>query len=334
MNYTVENYLNHNWITIKNDSNLEIVFCSCGASIYSMHFDNEPVILEFLNKEDFLTSNGYHGKTLGRVAGRVTSPLEIDNKLYDLKLEKGFNYSLHAGSDTSISYKDFKYEVKEFDNKIKVIFKYTSKNLENGFPGKVKVKITYEINRYKDEIKLIQEAKADSKTIINLSNHLYFIFNNDLNLNKYYLKMNAPKYGVVDKTILITGVEDVPDYLDFTKGANLRIKMNKVEENSFLGTIDNTFIFDNSKIKYGKVILRNDKTQLTLKTDYPAMNIYVDNSLRDFVFKNNPGNNKRRGIALEPQLFLLDRDSITFDQDKKYKFTNTYTFKKLEGKDE
>lgn len=334
MDYFIKEELNSKWIYVKNDANLNVCFCSFGASVYSLDFNNEPVILKFASKEDFLYSKGFHGKTLGRVAGRLLSPIVIDNVSYNLKLEKGFQYALHGGSDTSLSYKNFDVEVKTLSNKIKVIFTYIDKDLENGFPGKCKIKITYEVSLKSDEIKLIQEALPSKKTFINLSNHMYFIFNNDLNLDKYYLKMNASKYALVDKTILIKDISEVPEYLNFTNGENLKLKMEQVEKESFLKTIDNTFIFDETFNGGGKVILRNNKTQLTLTTSYPAMNIYVDNTLNDLNFENSPKKTLRRAIALEPQLLVLNQESITFDKNKKYYFYNKYSFKKLEVKDE
>lgn len=334
MEFFIKEEFNTKWVYVKNDANLSICFCSFGASVYSLDFYNEPVILKFASKEDFLYSKGFHGKTLGRVAGRILSPILIDNISYNLKLEKGFQYALHGGSDTSLSYKNFEVDVKTLSNKIKVIFSYVDKDLENGFPGKCKIKITYEVGLKNDEIKLIQEAILNRKTLINLSNHMYFIFNNDLNLNKYYLKMNASKYAVVDETILIKDVAEVPKYLNFTNGENLKIKLEQVEEESFLKTIDNTFIFDETFNGEGKVILRNNKTQLTLTTSYPAMNIYVDNTLNDLVFENSPIKTLRKAIALEPQLLVLNQENITFDKNKKYYFYIKYAFKKLEVKDE
>lgn len=334
MEFFIKEEFNTKWVYVKNDANLSICFCSFGASVYSFDFYNEPVILKFVSKEDFLYSKGFHGKTLGRVAGRLLSPIVIDNISYNLKLEKGFKYALHGGSDTSLSYKNFEVDVKTLSNKIKVIFSYVDKDLENGFPGKCKIKITYEVGLKNDEIKLIQEAIPNRKTLINLSNHMYFIFNNDLNLNKYYLKMNASKYAVVDETILIKDVAEVPEYLNFTNGENLKIKLEQVEEESFLKTIDNTFIFDETSNGEGKVILRNNKTQLTLTTSYPAMNIYVDNTLNDLIFENSPIKTSRKAIALEPQLLVLNQENITFDKNKKYYFYIKYAFKKLEVKDE
>lgn len=330
MNYSIINRNGYEWIHVKNDADLEVVLSTCGASIYSLKVFGEPVILEFTNLEDFIKSNGYHGKTLGRVAGRIKSPILIDNVKYDVKLEPGYDYSLHGGSDTSLSYKNFNVEVISSNKKIKIIFETIDKDLENGFPGNVKVQIIYEFARYANEFKIYQKAHSDKKTYINLSNHLYFIFNNDINLDSYNLKMNSSYIGDVDETIFITKKVEVPSYLDFRNGASLKEKMDEVEEKSFLKTIDNTFIFDETVMnKRGKVVLSNDKIELTLTTNYPAMNIYVDNSLRPFVFKNNQGLNKRRGIALEPQLFDLDLESITFDKGKKYNYFNKYVFKKL-----
>lgn len=65
-----------------------------------------------------------------------------------------------------------------------------------------------------------------------------------------------------------------------------------------------------------------------MKTNYPAMNIYVDNSLIDYKFKNMDGNFKRRGIALEPQLFGFNKDSISFEKGDTYNYKIEYSIKR------
>ena len=67
MEFFIKEEFNTKWVYVKNDANLSICFCSFGASVYSLDFYNEPVILKFASKEDFLYSKGFHGKTLGRV---------------------------------------------------------------------------------------------------------------------------------------------------------------------------------------------------------------------------------------------------------------------------
>ncbi|MBR1581818.1 MAG: hypothetical protein IJ656_02185 [Bacilli bacterium] len=311
-------------IEVTNKTGLKIVLCTYGASVFSLKVNDKPLILEFENFDEFLDSLGYHGKTLGRVAGRILSPIEIDGVKYELKKELDFPYALHGGSQTSLSYVNWDYKIKKGLGFTSVVFSILDKDLNNGFPGNVLFKITYKIFNNKNEFRLIQEAKTDKKTYINLSNHMYFSFSNDLNLSDYVLKMDASRYGDVRKDILITETKQVPEMLNFKEGAKLGEKLDIIEKESFLGTIDNTFLFDNSTDSEADVTLENQDFKLVLNTNYPAMNIYLDNSMGDQKFVNNKGINKRRAIALEPQLYDLELDSITFDKNHSYKYFINY----------
>ena len=67
-----------------------------------------------------------------------------------------------------------------------------------------------------------------------------------------------------------------------------------------------------------------------MKTNYPAMNIYLDNSLSDAKFNNRSDYGLMRGIALEPQLFVLDHNQITFYKGDTYDYKIEYSLKLLE----
>ena len=43
------------------------------------------------------------------------------------------------------------------------------------------------------------------------------------------MKMNASKYGVVDKDVFITDIEEVPSYLDFNRMSKLGSKLDAIE---------------------------------------------------------------------------------------------------------
>ena len=58
-----------------------------------------------------------------------------------------------------------------------------------------------------------------------------------------------------------------------------------------------------------------------------SMNIYVDNNMTPLKFKNRDDFGKRRGIAIEPQRWLFDRESITLRKGEKYSHYIDYKFK-------
>lgn len=314
------------FIEVDNGKNIKVVFSNYGASVFSLHYDNDPMILEFKDKNEFLSSKQYYGKTLGVVAGRMPCDGELDGKEYHLvETDEGTNFCLHGGAQNSISYKPWKYSIKDNVNEIKVIFDIKTKRNENGFPGSGSFRITYILSKTTNKFKIKFNAKTNNSTFVNLSNHIYWNFNRSLNLNDYSLKMNAPSYGVLRNDLLIIGLDDVPLFLDFTRAKKLKSSLDFIADNVFVKTIDNTFLFDGK----GRVVLKNNEYKLQLDTDYPAMNIYLDSSMTPVEFANRNDFKERRGIALEPQLFGYNIPSTILRKGNKYQYNVVYSIKKI-----
>lgn len=313
------------FIKVNNGCNLEFVFSNYGASLYTLNYDGQPIVLTLEDKEIFLKNPNYFGKTLGIVAGRLKCHGFLYDQEYNL-LDTGHDICLHGGDAKSLSYKKWKYDIKENDKYINVIFKIKTKDGENGFLGSASIKIIYKIYKNKDKFNIIFKGKILKDCLMNLSNHIYWNFDCSKNLDEYSLKMNCDRVAIMDDNLLHLGFEDVPAYLDFNNMKLLKNNMTFIERNLNVGTIDNTFLFKCGENP--KVVLKNKEYTLTMKTNYPAMNIYVDNSLIDYKFKNMNGNFKRRGIALEPQLFGFNKDSISFEKGDTYNYKIEYSIKR------
>ena len=143
-------------------------------------------------------------------------------------------------------------------------------------------------------------------------------------LRDYYLKMNVDQVAVTEPNLLIVDKEKVPAHLDFNKAAKLNKRMDYVEKHDFKKTIDDTFIFSSMP---GKIILQNNDIKLDITTDCSSLNIYVDNSLTPVKFKARNDYSLRRGIALEPQRFILNKDEIILHKGEVYKNYIDYKFK-------
>lgn len=321
--YKILNYKkNIDFIEIDNGLNLRICLSNFGAGVYSIYYDNNLMTLTLKEKEDYLFNPCYFGKTLGVVAGRLPVDGYLNNgEAYHL-LDTGNGLDLHGGDLKSLSFKSWKYKIKENENEIRIVFSIKTKDKENGFLGSALIKVAYIISKKDNKFKIKFNGKINKDCLLNLSNHIYWNFKNSKDLNGYSLKVNADRDAVMNENLLHIGIEEVPAYIDFRRMKSLKSSMNFIERNISIGTIDNTFLFENNK--KGNVILKNDEFLIKLKTNYPAMNIYVDNSLRDFRFLNRNDLAKRRGIALEPQLFGFDRKSICFEKGDKYNYELEY----------
>lgn len=305
------------FIEVKNEGKLSAIFSNFGAGVFRLRYDNKPLILEFEDKEKWLYCKQFYGKTLGRVAGRIRCNGEIDGEPYSL-VETSDNYSLHGGYTNSLSFKPWKYKVKEYKNRIDVIFEIKSKDLENGFPGDCKIRVTYQLFN-NNNFKIVYKAKTSTKTLVNLSNHNYYNFFNSKDVSDYVLKVNASNYGEIDETIFITSTEKMPWYLDFERATKLNGRLNYIEKHVPVKTIDNTFVFNSIIKNKPQAILKNKDCKLSLYTDYPAMNIFCDDLHEPIKFTQfDEINNGRRALALEPQLYNFDTKSLVLRKGETY----------------
>ena len=329
MKYSIEKFNDKiDFISVSNEKGLDVIFSNFGAGVYSLRFNKAPMILEFQNKEDWLYAQGYYGKTLGRVCGRLKCQGELDGIKYNLK-EKVANHCLHGGDLNSLSYRPFKYSVKEYKNKICVSFLIKLKNLENGFLNKANIKVVYEVYE-NNNFKVKYLGTTDKVTLMNLTNHFYFNFNSSNTINDYYLKINADKCSVIDDDTFIIGYNNVPDILNFTKATKLKARLDKIEKELNVKTIDHTYLFNEVNSKIPQIVFKNKEFKVSVYTSYPACNFYGEIFGKPLKIVGIEDDNlKRRSLAIEPQLVNYDFDSIILRKDQKFNHFILYKFKDL-----
>ena len=320
----VDNVEGYEFIEVTNNANLCITLCTCGASVYSLSYDKNPMILTLKDKSLFLHTPQYYGKTLGRVCGRIVPHQEVLSKTFDLTPNE-FENVLHGGKN-NLSYRNFKYKIKENNKAMKVDFSYVSKDGDNGFPGRIILHVIYEIYKDSDIVNIRFTCTPSEDTILNFSNHMYFNFSGT-EMSDYKLKICASKCFDMDEHLLPTRIREVPHALNFTKLSRIGLRMKEVEKVIPFKNIDHTFIFDEVDKHKRQVILANDEYKLYVRTTYDALNIYYDNSGTDVEFTNGDLH-LRRGLAIEPQHNLLNRDIISIHKGEKYDEMISYKFLK------
>ena len=99
------------------------------------------VAVGFDDMEGLLNQTNYYGATIGRYGNRIAKgKFILDSKEYHLHINNGPN-SLHGGK------KNFSHVVwngNQIDHQ-KVELTYLSKDMEEGFPGNLAVKVTYRL---------------------------------------------------------------------------------------------------------------------------------------------------------------------------------------------
>lgn len=308
------------YIQAETKSGLKVVFSSLGASIFSIHFNGEIMSENPASTKDFLKPNIYHGKTIGQIANRVKDGKVIINDVtYQITPNEGPT-ALHGGPG-GLSQHCFGIQRFQKDGNLTIIYSHEKPKKGGYLPGKVNYLVAYTLSDDSTSIRVDYRASSDEDTIIALTNHTFFCLG-DENIDD--LKMMIPSHRFIhpDESLLIPVEErDIVPCLDFNKKKPL---IKDIDDpyllNSRTKGYDHSFILDKNTL-----LLDNNKYSLEVETNFKTVQIYTDN-YSDGVKMSNSPYELRRGVAIEPQDSLLNREVIK--KRTPYERYIIYTFKK------
>lgn len=190
--------------TITNSTGASVVLSNIGAAIVSINVPDRngklaDVVIGYGKAESYFGDGPCAGKVPGRFANRIANgKFSLDGVEYTLPVNNGPNH-LHGGPE------GFQNQVWESrKSKGGVEFMYFSEDGEQGYPGNMKVVVRYDWSE-NNELQLTFTAKSDKKTVVNLTNHVYFNLNGKGNVLRHYLKLNASEYLPTDETLIPLG---------------------------------------------------------------------------------------------------------------------------------
>ena len=287
-------------ITLRNTNGLELQISNLGATIISLNIPDKTnrivnVVVglepEDYNKEPYLSNYPYLGASIGRYAGRISKgSFQLSGETYKLYTEDGVH--LHGGKKGF----DKKYwaieSLTEGENPT-VTYSCESAHLEEGYPGNLKVNVTYQLTE-KNEVKVTYKATTDAVTPINLTNHAYFNLNGKDSIIDHKLQLNSEQYLEVDSQLIPSGKS--------IDSKNTRFDFNKesvIGRADFIG-FDDSFILGKGKIK---AVLTAPKTGIQMKvyTNQPVCVVYTPVLLDGLPFKNGVEYLKFSAICFETQ---------------------------------
>ncbi|MEU6348013.1 aldose epimerase family protein [Streptomyces sp. NPDC047072] len=301
------------------------------------HYAN--VSAGFDNIEDYVAKTPYFGALIGRYGNRIAKgQFTLDGKSYQLSVNDGVN-SLHGGTQ---GFDKRVWDVEPFTkgSDVGLHLYYTSVDGEMGYPGTLKVKVTYTLTKQGDW-RIDYEATTDKATVVNLTSHVYWNLGGEGTgtIEDHELKIAASRYTPTDSGLIPTGelakVAGTP--FDFRKGKAIGrdIRTGHPQLVTAKG-FDHNWVLDKGITARPEHVatLRDPHSGRTLKiaSNEPGLQFYSGNFL-DGTLVGPSGHTYRQGdaLCLETQHFPDSPNhpsfpSTTLRPGQTYRTTTIHTF--------
>ena len=261
------------------------------------------VVLGYNDVAGYVPTCGYLGALIGRVGNRIAKgECELNGqKLTLAKNERGVTH-LHGGN---VGFNEKLWDVTPVEGICEddLILKYTSPDGEEGYPGTLKVKVTYTFDD-ENALTIRYEADTDQDTPVNLTNHAYFNLNCGGKITNHTLTLDCSRLTVVDDECIPTGeLRDVTGTVfDFRGGRLIGQDIDADDEQIKNGKgYDHNFVIDGTGFRRC-ARLEGQGRSLTVYTDLPGVQFYAGNMLEsDHPGKQGEKYYAREGMCLETQ---------------------------------
>lgn len=295
--------------------------------------NTDDVVLGLEHIEDYRKDEKYIGGILGRAANRIKDgKFTLGGQEYHLAANNGPNH-LHGGTE-GFDKKVWDYEIRDD----KVIFCYLSQDMEEGYPGNLRIHVSYELTV--NTLTMIYYGTTDKDTIVNLANHTYFnLSGRREKIYDHKLRIKASRIACVDKDGCATGeklnVAGTP--FDFRKFRRIGERINDEHEQlAFAGGYDHPYILSDQT---EQITLLHEETgrKLTVSTNLPTVQLYTSNFLEGgFPGKGGRANENRDGVCLETQFMpnavnLEEKQQVILRKEDRYAVFTAFKFEVQEN---
>ena len=306
---------------------LKAQFTDYGARLVSLTVDSVNVVVGFDSIQGYQENKGsYFGAIIGRYGNRIgKGTFQLKNATYQIPVNNGPN-ALHGGKR---GFDDHVWDAfRENDSTLDLYL--LSPDGDMGFPGNLKVKVTYSLTS--KGLRIEYTANTDKPTVVNLTNHAYWNLNGEDSgtILDHVLQIDAASYTPVDTGLIPLGVlmpvSGTP--FDFTKpmpiGArinadNIQLKCGKgYDHNYVIGMPSDT-------LKHAATVW-GDKSRIVMDvwTMEPGLQFYSGNFMKG-------AHAYRSALCLETQHFPDSPNEPTWpstelDPGKTYHTVTEYRF--------
>jgi aldose 1-epimerase len=300
---------------LRNAAGMEVRAITYGGIITSLRVPDregrfDDVSLGYENLDGYIENNSpYFGAIIGRYANRIgKASFTLDGKTYELAANNGPNH-LHGGKK---GFDKVVWDGEDFRNNdgVGVVFRYTSPDGEEGYPGTLRVQVTYTLSD-RNELAVDYLATSDKPTPLNLTQHTYFnLTGGRHDVLDHELTLEADRYTPIDPTLIPIGtlspVAGTP--FDFTKPARIGARIESEDEQLRRGRgYDHNFVLNRRNgglVHAARVREPVTGRVLDISTTEPGVQFYTGNFLDGTITgKSGVVYAQRYGFCLETQHF-------------------------------
>lgn len=300
--------------TLVNKNNVKATVSDYGGRLVSLHVPDKngkltDVVVGMASASAYESATEpYFGATIGRFGNRIAKgKFTLEGKDYTLPINNAPN-TLHGGTN---GFQYVLWEAQQPDAQT-LVLTYLSKDMDQGFPGNLKAKVTYTLTD-DNALQLDYEATTDKPTVVNLTNHAFFNLNGEGSgdILGHLLQINAESYTPVSATLIPTGkIEPVANTpFDFRQPTAIgaRIKTQNEQLKNGLG-YDHNYVLakEKSASRAKAAIVVGDKSGIKMEvfTQEPGLQLYSGNFMQSKnTFKGGSKDDFRTAFCLETQHF-------------------------------
>ncbi|MFI7007286.1 aldose epimerase family protein [Streptomyces sp. NPDC050145] len=304
----------HRWSLENGGTRLKVL--SYGGIVQSLELPDRHgryanVSLGYDHIEGYVTGTTFFGATIGRYGNRIAKGrFTLDGRTYQLSVNDGDN-SLHGGA---MGFNTRVWDVEGFvaGPDVGLRLHYTSPDGEMGYPGTLRVRVTYTLTA-RGDWRIDYAAVTDKATVVNLTNHTYYNLAGEGSggIYDHELALEASRFTPTDSGLIPTGelakVAGTP--FDFRRAKPIGRDIRTAHPQLVTAKgFDHNWVLDKGVTDRPVpfATLRDPGSGRTLKiaTDQPGVQFYSGNFL-DGTLAGPSGRTYRQGdgLCLETQHF-------------------------------
>lgn len=284
------------WLYTLENEKIRFAVSSYGAALVSLTDKKSGIdtVLGFDTVEEYMCQGCYIGASIGRTANRIEKGIFTLNGItYHLPVNNNGNCN-HGG-------------IRGFDKVIwdaeerkdAVIFRYVSADMEEGYPGRLAVSVTYRL--LPDGIEIRAEGTPDQDTLFAYTNHSYFNLDGSEDAMDHEVMIHADCFAASDENGLaldrMLNVGGTPfDFRTFHTPAE-RIADDDVQLKNGMG-YDHFYPIAGSGMREF-ALCRGKKLELKVMSDQPGMHFYSANYLEGMTGKYGRAYKPRSALCFE-----------------------------------